>query len=406
MGLGGVLVVALAVVFALTFLPALLAVLGDAIHAGRLPLAVPPTGRFWHTAAKGVMKRPLVFLLPTLGLLLVMGVPFLHIRLATADVRVLSSASEARRAYDTLRAHFPDMAGNRITLAVSFPGAPVMRGDRVAAIEALTRRIEALPHVVHVESPLRDPLPVGADALVLYVITDTASDSERSRDVVRALRADPFVADGSLSVGGDTAKDIDTTAYVLARVPRAVALVVGAMTVVLFLLLGSVVLPIKAVIMNFVSIAGSFGALVWVFQDGHLFVREPRPVEPSLPILLFCVLFGLSMDYEVLMLSRMKESYARTGDNTAAVADGLEKSAGLITSAAAIMVSVFGAFALASVVLVQAVGFGMSLAVALDATLVRVLLVPSTMRLFGHLNWWAPGPLLRVRSVLGLDVEH
>jgi RND superfamily putative drug exporter len=406
MGLGGVLVVALAVVFALTFLPALLAVLGDAIHAGRLPLPLPSTGRFWHTAATGVMKRPLVFLLPTLGTLLVMGVPFLHLRLATADVRVLSSASEARRAYDTLRAHFPDMAGNRITLAVSFPGPPVMRSDRVAAIEALTRRIESLPHVVHVESPLREPLPVGADALVLYVITDTASDSERSRDVVRALRADPFVADGSLSVGGETAKDIDTTAYVLARAPRAVALVVGAMTVVLFLLLGSVVLPIKAVIMNFVSIAGSFGALVWVFQDGHLFVREPRPVEPSLPILLFCVLFGLSMDYEVLMLSRMKESYARTGDNTAAVAEGLEKTAGLITSAAAIMVSVFGAFALASVVLVQAVGFGMSLAVALDATLVRVLLVPSTMRLFGHLNWWAPGPLLRVRTVLGLDVEH
>jgi RND superfamily putative drug exporter len=407
MGLGGVVVVALAVVFALTFLPALLAVLGDAIHAGTLPLPLPRTGRFWQTAATRVMQRPLLFLLPTLGVLLVMGVPFLHIRLATADVRVLGSAAEARRAYDALRAHFPDMAGNRITLAVSFPAPPVTRPDRITAVDALTRRVESLPHVVHVESPLRGaPLPVGADALVLYAITDTASDSETSRDVVRALRADPVVGDGSLSVGGETAKDIDTTAYVVARAPRAMALVVGAMTLVLFLLLGSVVLPIKAVIMNFVSIAGSFGALVWVFQDGHLFVREPRPVEPSLPILLFCVLFGLSMDYEVLMLSRMKESYARTGDNTAAVADGLEKSAGLITSAAAIMVSVFGAFALASVVLVQAVGFGMSLAVAIDATLVRVLLVPSTMRLFGHLNWWAPGPLLRARRVLGLDVEH
>jgi RND superfamily putative drug exporter len=142
--------------------------------------------------------------------------------------------------------------------------------------------------------------------------------------------------------------------------------------------------------MNFLSIAGSFGALVWVFQDGHLFVHDPRPIEPSLPVILFCILFGLSMDYEVLMLSRIKEAYERTGDNTAAVAEGLEKTAGLITSAAAIMIAVFAAFALARVILIRAVGFGMALAVALDATLVRVLLVPATMRLFGDLNWWAP----------------
>jgi RND superfamily putative drug exporter len=157
-----------------------------------------------------------------------------------------------------------------------------------------------------------------------------------------------------------------------------------------FLLLRSVLLPIKAVVMNVLSIAGSFGALVWIFQDGHLFVHEPRPVEPSLPILLFCIVFGLSMDYEVLMLSRMKESWERTHDNTTAVAEGLEQTAGIITSAAAIMVTVFGAFALARVVLIKAVGVGMALAVAIDATLVRVLLVPATMRLLGHLNWWAP----------------
>jgi putative drug exporter of the RND superfamily len=408
MGIGGMVVVALAVVFALTFLPALLAVLGDAIHAGRLARAAPSAGGFWRVTALRVMKRPLLFLLPTLAVLLVMGVPFLHIRLATADVRVLSSAAEARRAVETLRQHFPDQARNRIIVAVSFPNPPVTRPDRVAAIAALTERLESLPHVVHVESPSRGALiPVGEDAVVLYATTDTAPDSEVSRNVVRALRADASVGDGTLHVGGDSAKDIDTTDYVLARVPRAVALVVGTMTVVLFLLLGSVVLPLKAVVMNFVSIAGSFGALVWVFQDGHLFVREPRPVEPSLPILLFCVLFGLSMDYEVLLLSRMKESYEKTGDNALAVADGLERSGGLITSAAAIMVSVFGAFALASVVLVQAVGFGMSLAVALDATLVRVLLVPAAMRLFGHWNWWAPKPLLRLRAALGLaHVEH
>jgi len=149
-------------------------------------------------------------------------------------------------------------------------------------------------------------------------------------------------------------------------------------------------LPLKAVIMNFLSITASFGALVWVFQEGHLFVREPRPIDPSLPVLLFCALFGLSMDYEVLMLSRMKEAYEESGDDRKAVADGLERSAGLITSAAAIMISVFGAFALSRVVVIQAVGFGMALAVAIDATIVRVLVVPTTMRLLGRLNWWAP----------------
>jgi RND superfamily putative drug exporter len=174
----------------------------------------------------------------------------------------------------------------------------------------------------------------------------------------------------------------------------------GMTFLILFLMLGSIVLPIKAVLMNLVSISGSFGALVWIFQDGHLFVREPRPLEPSLPVLLFCVIFGLSMDYEVLMLSRIKEAYDRTRDNTASVAIGLEKTAGLITSAAAIMIAVFSAFSIASVVVIQAVGVGMALAVALDATLVRVLMVPATMRLFGDLNWWAPQWMLRVRKAV------
>jgi RND superfamily putative drug exporter len=176
-----------------------------------------------------------------------------------------------------------------------------------------------------------------------------------------------------------------------------------AMTfVILFLLLGSVVLPIKAMIMNLVSVAGSFGALVWVFQEGHLGIADPRPVEHALPVLLFCVLFGLSMDYEVLMLSRIKESYEKTHDNTLAVGEGLEKTAGLITSAAAIMVVVFAAFALAKVVLIRAVGVSMALAVLIDATLVRLLLVPATMRLLGKWNWWAPAALVKLRAVLGL----
>jgi RND superfamily putative drug exporter len=408
MGIGGIVVVALAVLFALTFLPALLAVLGDRVHAGKLPFRAPRgQSRLWHRTAVAVMRRPLLFLLPTLGVLLVMGAPFFRMRFAAADARVLTDATEARRGFDLVKARFPAQAEGRITLVVRFPSAPTMSPPRAAALEQLARRVRSMPHVSKVSTPLEDAtLPVGADTLAIDVLSDAPPESDAARALVRAIRSERTVGDGSLLVGGEAAKNQDVTEYVLSRAPKAVALVVGATLVVVFLLLGSVILPIKAVVMNFVSIAGSFGALVWIFQEGHLFVHEPRPVEPSLPVVLFCVLFGLSMDYEVLMLSRMKESYERSGDNTEAVADGLERSAGLITSAAAIMVSVFGAFALAHVVLLQAVGTGMALAVALDATLVRVLLVPSTMRLFGHLNWWAPAPVTRLRRALGLDQAH
>ena len=172
--------------------------------------------------------------------------------------------------------------------------------------------------------------------------------------------------------------------------------------VILTLLLGSVLLPLKAVFMNVLSLSGAFGVLVWVFQFGHG-RAEGHPLEPALPVLLFCVLFGLSMDYEVLILSRMKEAWDRTGDNRLSVADGLEKTGGLVTSAASIMVAVFAAFATAQVVLIQAVGVGMAVAVALDATLVRSLLVPATMRLFGDANWWAPKWLHALRQKLGFE---
>jgi RND superfamily putative drug exporter len=435
MGLGGMIVVALAVLFALTFLPALLAVLGPRIHAGALPLpATASDGGRWRRLATWVMRRPVQVLVPTLALLLLMGAPFLRLRLAAADVRVLDETVEARRGYELLRRDFPEQASMRALIAVRFPTAPALSEARVGALYDLSRRVAAIPHVRKVESLvdadpamgkedyqdlLVHPMPSVARLLdaaksmsasdhvvLLNAVIDSPPDSEEARDVIRAIRADRGVGDGALLVGGQTAKDLDATAYVLQRAPRAAAFVVITTLITLFLLLGSVVLPLKALAMNLVSISGSFGALVWIFQEGHLFVREPRPLEPALPVLLFCVLFGLSMDYEVLMLSRIKESYERSGDNTLAVAEGLEKTGGLITSAAAIMVAVFLAFALARVVVIQAVGVGMALAVAIDATLVRVLLVPATMRLFGDLNWWAPRPLVWLRRSLGLTPQH
>jgi RND superfamily putative drug exporter len=430
MGIGGAVVVALSIVFALTFLPALLAVLGPRIHAGRVLRRATRKGGMWHRMATRVMAHPIRVLIPTLAVLLFMGHPFLHLRMGALDVRVLARNAEARRGFDLLKQDFPDQASNRITIALEFPTSPALTVPHIDALFDLSRRIAALPHVRKVESLVDGDEPMGKDdyeevllhpppayattiqegeklsvgerAIVLTALVDGPPESNNARDVVRAIRAQPSAGDGTIFVGGQTARDLDASEFIKARAPRAIGFIVGVTFVVLFLLLGSVVLPVKALVMNLLSITGSFGALVWVFQDRHLLGVEPQPIDPSVPVLLFCVLFGLSMDYEVLMLSRIRESYLSSGDNTAAVADGLEKTAGLITSAAAIMVAVFAAFALTGVVLLKAVGFGMALAVALDASLVRVLLVPATMRLFGDANWWAPPAMNRLRKRLGL----
>lgn len=430
MGIGGLVVVLLAMIFALTFLPALLAVLGPRIHAGKLPISrFGPSDGFWRRAATWVMRSPVAVLVPTLALLVTMGSPFLRLEMSEADVRVLPDGTEARRGYEALRQDFPEFGDNRVVVAVQFPTSPALNAERIEALYDLSEKIAAIPHVRKVESLvsggrfarddaalfLLDPpslfraqieagkrATVGDRTVILYALLDSAPETKASEDVVRALRREPVVLDGRLSVGGQTASDMDATEFVREKTPIAIGFVMGVTFVLLFLLLGSVLLPFKAILMNLLSVSASFGALVWVFQEGHLGIASPRPVEHALPVLLFCVLFGLSMDYEVLMLSRIKESWDKTRDNTLAVGEGLEKTAGLITSAAAIMIVVFAAFTLANIVMIRAVGFGMALAVLIDATLVRLLVVPATMRLFGAWNWWAPRPLLRLRAALGL----
>src|SRR5207344_1583290 len=208
-------------------------------------------------------------------------------------------------------------------------------------------------------------------------------------------------------VGGSAASGHDFLVSQAQRAPYAVGLTLLASGFILFLLFGSVVLPLKAVIMTLLSITASFGALVWIFQDGNLSgLLNFEPLGYTIagnPIIMFSVIFGLSMDYEVLLLSRIQESYRRTGDNTASVAEGLSKTAGVITGAALIMVSVFAAFALAEVITIKSIGVGMAIAVAIDATIIRVLLVPATMRLMGKWNWWAPGILGRFADRLGFS---
>lgn len=437
MGVAGALVVALAVLFALTFLPALLSLLGPRINA--LPIIktrkdVRDERGIWQRIARWVMRRPVMVLVPTLALTILSGAPFLRMQMAAASVTVLPPHVEARRGYDTLQRDFPELAANRVTVVLRLPeGQSALDPDRIRAMYAYSRRIAQIAGVRRVESyvdldPTLDAegyvqvysLPeivrptlleearkyLSTDRVITFsAITDGDSHSHNARAVVRALRAMQPPGAGEVFVTGPTALDVDTTAYVVAKSPAAIGFVMVMTVLVLFVLLGSVVLPIKAVLMNLLSLSASFGALVWIFEDGHLRTIlhfEPQPVEPVLPVVLFCAVFGLSMDYEVLMLTRMQEEYLRTRDNTRAVAEGLQRSARLVTSAAAIMVAVFSAFALAKVVILKAVGVGMALAVALDATIVRVLIVPATMRLFGDLNWWAPTPLAKLYHALGL----
>ena len=208
-------------------------------------------------------------------------------------------------------------------------------------------------------------------------------------------------------IGGQAATGHDFLVSQTERIPYAVGVVLLAMFAVLFLLFGSVVLPIKAILMTLLSISASFGAMVWIFQEGNLSgplgFTSPGFTIAGNPIIMFSVLFGLSMDYEVLLLSRVQEAYRRSGDNRAAVAEGLSKTAGVITGAAAIMVTVFAAFALADTITIKSIGVGMAIAVFVDATIVRILLVPATMRLLGKWNWWAPGPLARFADRLGFS---
>jgi RND superfamily putative drug exporter len=220
---------------------------------------------------------------------------------------------------------------------------------------------------------------------------------------VNEVRAE-HVPGGQVLATGETAFDLDVVHFILQRTPIAVGSVVAVTYVVLFLLTGSVVLPLKAVLTNLFSISASFGAMVFVFQEGHfsnLLGFTPQSIDPSIPVILFSIVFGMSMDYEVLLISRIQEEYRRTGDNQAGVAMGLEKSGRLITGAAAIMVAVFISFGLADVVIIKAIGIGLAIAVAIDATIVRILIVPSVMRILGRANWWAPRPLAWLHQRIG-----
>src|SRR6202521_3361871 len=434
MGAAGAIVVAIAVFYGLTFLPALLSVMGPNVDRLRLPFlrARRPTGTgAWHSLAMWVMKRPWLVLLPALGILLVAGTPFLQLRLANGDVDQLPPQNQARQGYDTLIKDFPGQDQTVIEAVAYYPNGSPLTADHIGAIYDLSRRFAALPNVLRVESivnidsslsradyqrlysgpnaqlpaNLQQALPIGSGKpiVLLSVFANKQYTSDDARAIVKAVRADQ-APDGQVLATGGTAFDLDIVNYILARTPTAVGSVILITYVILFLLTGSVVLPLKAVLTNLFSISASFGAMVWIFQQGHLSQLlgfTPQSIDPSIPVILFSIVFGISMDYEVFFISRIQEEYKRSGDNQTGVAMGLEKTGRLITGAAAIMCAVFLAFGMADVVIIKAIGIGLAIAIAVDATLVRMLIVPSIMRILGRANWWAPRPLALLHRRIG-----
>ncbi|MBA2718791.1 MAG: MMPL family transporter [Chloroflexi bacterium] len=435
-GIAGAIVVLLAAVSALTLLPAILAIVGARIDRLAIRRVVPrddPNGP-WARLARWVMRRPVAVLVPTLAMLLLLGSPFLHVRFNAPDSTILPASVPSRAAFDRLATAFGEGEFAPIALAIRTAG-PATSPANIAALFDYSRRLAADRRIRRVDSLVDiDPRLRAEQYQLLYadpngprdrfVATALATTTNRdltaftittpygpNRDEGRSLVADLRAATGPLAppagmtvlVGGGAADVADVVGGVAADFPRTALFIVITTYIVLFLLLRSVILPIKALVMNTLSIVASFGALVWIFQDGNLSALlgfQPLGfVETTQPVILFCVLFGLSMDYEVFLLSRMKEQWDRTGDNQEAVARGLERSGRIVTSAALIVVVVAGSFAFADIVLIKALGIGMALAVALDATVVRALLVPATMRLLGHWNWWLPSGLRRVPRI-------
>jgi putative drug exporter of the RND superfamily len=427
-GLAGVIVVAWSTVAALTLLPALLSVVGNRIDrfATRRSRHDTTQGGFWVRLSLAVMARPIAVLIPTLALLLLLGSPFLHVNISSPDATILPPDLPSRQAFDTLVSEFGagEISPFLIVLQSESPDELFTR-EHLGSIYAVGERLANDSRVTRVQSIAPPTLPqeeanrvamlqrglsrlglgTGAgrlandNAAVIVAYTSYLPNDEENKALLAELRAMELPG-LTVLVDGGTAEIVDVVHEMYADFPKAIALVVAATYLVLLVLFRSVLLPLKAVLMNGLSILASYGALVWVFQEGNLsqFLGFTGLgfVEASLPVIMFCVLFGLSMDYEVFLLSRIREEWERTGNNTQAVAIGLQRSGRIITSAALLVVVVAGSFVTADVVLIKALGFGIALAVFLDATVVRALLVPSTMRLLGDWNWWLPSPLHRL----------
>jgi RND superfamily putative drug exporter len=419
----GMSAVLFAVLGALVVLPAALAGLGHRVDSLdlRRPLRralrlAPPRVKaldegFWHRVAVTVMRRPVGVGTAVVGLLLLLGLPFQSVVFGLPDDRVLPRGAQAHEVAQVLRDDFTGREAFALPVIVS--PAPGSVAGYAAALSAVpgVERVDAssgrYAHGSKVATGLPSYRVTGAERLSVVPAVESIGPS--GEKLVKALRAVP--APAPVLIGGQAAQLTDTKAALGAKLPLALGLVLAATFVLLFLFTGSVVIPVKALLLNVLSLSATFGLMVWVFQEGHLTSLIGDPIvtgtlDTTMPILMFCVLFGLSMDYEVFLLSRIKEEWDATGDNTRAVAVGLERTGSLVTAAAALLALVFLSFATSGIAFIKLLGLGTALAVLVDATLVRGALVPAFMRLMGPANWWAPAPLKRLHARFGLAEAH
>lgn len=398
----GIAVVLLAAAAALILLPAALVLLGHRVDAfdlrrlfRRRRAARPKReeGAAWGRAATVVMRRAPFFALGTTAVLILLGLPFLGVKFGTADDRQLPAGAESHVVQQHIRDGFPGSPGGGLEVLAEGPATE-------AQYAAYMERVAALPEVVRVDGPL-----VEGDTAYFTVLPEGEAVDDPAQDLVGDLRA--LEAPFDTKVTGAAAVLVDSKDAIAEQLPAAAVFIVVVTLLLVFLLTGSVLIPVQAVVLNALSLTAMFGAVVWVFQDGHLSgllgFTTPGNIETTLPVLMFCVAFGLSMDYGVFLLSRIKEEYDRSGDHERAVRHGLQRTGGLITAAAVILAVVMVAIGTSRVTNTKMLGLGIALAVLMDAMIVRSLLVPSVMRLTGRATWWAPGPLRRFHTRFGLS---
>jgi uncharacterized membrane protein YdfJ with MMPL/SSD domain len=403
MGLGGALVVLLAAVISLTVLPAVLTLLGTRVNSLSPRFlrrraeadARPDEHGFWYRLSRFVMRRPAPIATLSALFLIVLGLPFFNIKFDTVDARVLPKDTSARETYDLVTAEFPPYREAPIWVSVE-------GGDR-KGVAQLAARVRRAPGVAAVYPPqkLRD----GVTAI--QAISANPFNSEASKSTVERVREIPAPAGATALVGGATADFVDFQGSLARHLPIAFAIIVVATLVILFLMTGSVVLPIKSLIMNVLNLSAVFGLLVLIFQDGRLEglldYASTGAIEQTMPILLFAVAFGLSTDYAVFLLSRIKEARDNGASDSESVAIGLERTGRIVTAAALMFAVAIGAFATSKIIFIKQNGVGTALAVLIDASIIRALLVPSLMELLGKWNWWAPAPLRRLYERYGIS---
>jgi uncharacterized membrane protein YdfJ with MMPL/SSD domain len=402
MGLGGSLVALFAAMISLTVLPAVLTLLGNRVNAGAPKFlqrraeadARPAEDGFWYRLSRFVMRRPLPVATLSALFLIILGLPFFQIKFNTVDPTVLPESASARQAYDTVSQQFPPYHDTPIWIDVEGGGPKA-----AAQVAKEVRGVEGVAEVA-------PPQPLAAGVAAVQVVSTDPFVSDSSQATVKAIRNLPPPAGAEVSVSGATADFVDFQSSLESHMPIALAIVIAATLLILFLMTGSVILPIKSLIMNFLNLSAVFGLLVLIFQDGRLegFLdySSPGAIEQTMPILLFAVAFGLSTDYAVFLLSRIKEARDNGASDSESVAIGLERTGRIVTAAALLFAVAMGAFATSQIIFIKENGVGTALAVLIDASIIRALLVPALMELLGKWNWWAPAPLRRLHERWGI----